>query len=254
MIKKITLIALSLFYSLSVFSWGKQGHLITGDIAQVVTKKPIQDSVNKYLEGMKWGDAATWMDEVRSDHSYDYMKTWHYMNVEKDKTYVKSSEENVINEIDIAIDKLKNRSKLTKQEISTNIKVLFHLIGDMHQPLHVGYGEDKGGNTVDVDFLGKSTNLHKVWDSEIINEKKITTASLEELYKKTTPVELKKISKIDVTEWMNEGRALLPGVYDFKKGIIEQNYVDKNAEIIKKQLLYGGIRISSVLTSIFSNP
>lgn len=253
MIKKITFLALALFYSISSFSWGKQGHAITGDIALMVTKKSIQDSVNKYLDGTKWGEAACWMDEVRSDHSYDYMKTWHYINVEKDKTYVKGNEENVIGEIEIAIDKLKNRSKLTKQEININIKILFHLIGDMHQPLHVGYGEDKGGNTIDVDFLGKATNLHKVWDTEIIQEKKITTSSLEELYKKITKEELDKImKKIDVEEWMNQNRALLPKVYDFKNGIINQGYIDKNAEIIKKQLLYSGIRISAVLNSVFS--
>lgn len=252
--KKFVFISFALFYSLSVFSWGKQGHLITGDIALMVTKKSVQDSVNKYLDGMKWGEAATWMDEVRSDHSYDYMKTWHYMNVEKDKTYVKTNEENVINEIDIAIDKLKNRNKLTKQEINTNIKILFHLIGDMHQPLHIGYGEDRGGNSVDVDFLGKSTNLHKVWDTEIINEKKITTSSLEELYKSITPAKLKLISKVNVEAWMTESRALLPKVYDFKSGMITQEYVNKNSEVIKEQLLFSGIRISSVLTTIFSNP
>lgn len=250
MIKKI-LYSTIFFYSSSMYSWGKQGHLITGDIAMMVTKKPIQDSVNKYLDGIQWGDAATWMDEIRSDHSYDYMKTWHYLNVEKDKTFVKSSEENVINEIDIAINKLMNRSKLTKAEINTTIKILFHLIGDMHQPLHVGYGEDKGGNTVEVDFLGKSSNLHKVWDSEIINAKEIKTSSLQKLYELITPEQYKKISKIDVIEWMYESRAYLSNVYDFKKGTIEQEYVDKNAEIIKKQLLLSGIRISSVLTSIF---
>lgn len=252
MAKRLFIATILSICSLTLLAWGKQGHLITGDIAQMVTKKSIQDSVNKYLDGMKWGDAATWMDEVRSDHSYDYMKTWHYMNVEKDKTYVKSSEENVINEIEIAIDKLKNRSKLTKAEINTNIKIIFHLIGDMHQPLHVGYGEDKGGNTIDVDFLGKQTNLHKVWDTEIINEKKITTSSLEANYKSITAQQLKLISKIDVEAWMKESRALLPKVYDFKSGIINQEYVDKNSDIIKKQLLTSGIRISAIMNEIFS--
>jgi len=253
MIKKITFAALALFYSLSSFSWGKQGHLIMGDIALMVAKKSIQDSVNKYLDGMKWGEAACWMDEVRSNHSFDYMKTWHYVNVEKDKTYVKTEEKNVISELEYIIDQLTNhRKELSPDGIAMDIKILFHLIGDMHQPLHVGYGEDKGGNTFNVDFLGRETNLHKVWDTEIIQEKKITTASLEEQYKRITAAQLKKIQKIDVVEWMNEGRALLPKVYDFKSDIINQEYIDKNVEIIKERLLYSGIRISAVLNSIFS--
>ena len=50
---------------------------------------------------------------------------------------------------------------------------LFHLIGDLHQPLHVGFGEDKGGNTFEVQFNDKGSNLHKVWDSEIIEYKNL---------------------------------------------------------------------------------
>ena len=252
MIKKNLLSITLLVFYLSAFSWGKQGHLITGDIALIATKKAVQDSVNKYLAGTKWGEAATWMDEIRSNHSFDYMKTWHYINVEKDKTYVKTEEKNVINELEYIIDQLTNhRKELSPDGISMDLKILFHLVGDMHQPLHVGYGEDKGGNTINVDFLGRPTNLHKVWDSEIIQEKQITTASLEELYKKITPAELEKINKIDVVEWMNENRALLPSVYDFKNTTINQEYIDKNTDMIKKQLLYSGLRIAAILNKAF---
>src|ERR1035437_4237751 len=127
MFKKLTFAFLFLCYSLSIYSWGEQGHLITGDIALIVVKKAVKDSVNKYLDGMKWGEGATWMDVVRTDPAYDYMQKWHYINIEKDSIYKKSEEENVVNEIEMAIDKLKNRSKLSKQEIAVNIKILFHL-------------------------------------------------------------------------------------------------------------------------------
>ena len=54
-----------------------------------------------------------------------------------------------------------------------NLKVIFHLIGDLHQPLHTGYASDRGGNTKSVRYFNKSTNLHYVWDELIIKSEKI---------------------------------------------------------------------------------
>jgi len=128
------------------YCWGHTGHEMVGLIAKAYTSKTAQDSVNKYLDGLTWEKEATWMDDVRSNHFYDYMKSMHYMNVEKDKTYVKTTEVNVINELEMVISELKDRSKLSKEAISKDLKILFHLMGDLHMPLHVGYGVDKGGN------------------------------------------------------------------------------------------------------------
>ena len=71
-----------------------------------------------------WEKAATWMDDVRSDHKYDYMKSWHYINVERDKTYVvEPNAENCIVEIQKAITELNNKSNLNHEQISMDIKL-----------------------------------------------------------------------------------------------------------------------------------
>lgn len=241
-------------FSTALFAWGKQGHQMTADIAYMVCKKSIRDSVDKYWNGMKWEDAATWMDEIKSNSSFDYMKPWHYVNVEKDKTYVATQEKNVISELEYIIDQLKShRRTLGKDGIATDLKILFHLVGDLHQPLHVGYGEDKGGNTIKVDFLGKETNLHKFWDSEIISEMKLTTDKLKELYAGIRPEEIAKLNKVNVIEWMNESRYYLISVYDFKDEKITMPYINTNGVIIARQLISAGVRLSAVLTEIFSN-
>ena len=76
--------------SYTCVSWGKYGHELVGDVAKVYVNKPVMDSVQKYLGDMSWGDASTWMDEIRSDHFYDYLKPMHYVNVEEGQTYVKT--------------------------------------------------------------------------------------------------------------------------------------------------------------------
>src|SRR3989344_7221750 len=124
------------------FAWGKTGHNIVAQIAKANLEPGVLDSVQKYLGTMSFEDASTWMDDVRKDTSLNYMKPWHYVNVEKDKTYVKNSNPNIINELEVVIGTLNNRSGKKKEDINFALKQLFHLVGDLHQPLHVGYGVD----------------------------------------------------------------------------------------------------------------
>jgi hypothetical protein len=238
-----------IFNANSSFAWGRIGHKIVAEIAQQNLDKSVNDSVKFYLDTISFEKASTWMDEVRSDHSYDYMKPWHYINIEKDKTYVKSDEKNIVTELEIVIAQLKDRKKKTKEEIATEIKILFHLVGDMEQPLHVGYGEDKGGNSIDVAFLKKKSNLHRVWDSEIIEEKKIALADC--VNQKLTPAEKKTTTEIDPVVWMNDSRSLLANVYSFTNETIDQAYIDKNTPVVEKQILKGGLRLAAVLNEVF---
>jgi hypothetical protein len=240
------------FYSLSCSAWGAYGHRLVGDIAKVYVNKSVLDSVNKYLGDMTWADASVWMDEIKSNHFYDNLKPMHYINIEEDKSYVKTNEDNIINELEKVIHKLKDRSKLSKDDINQDLKILFHLMGDLHQPLHVAFGIDKGGNTIDVDFLGETTNLHRVWDSQIIEHDKYFKSELIEMSKHLTNSEIHNQQKVDVLPWMNESRAYLPQVYDFKKGMIDENYIYKVTPIMEKQILYAGLRLSGVLNSIFN--
>jgi len=235
------------------FGWGHEGHCIVADIAQTQMNKNVIDSVTKYLGTMTFEQASNWMDDVRSNHSFDFMKPWHFIDIEKGQTYSPSAgDKNCITELLKVMKELNNRSLLSYEQISTDIKILFHLIGDLHQPLHVGYGTDRGGNSIEVEFINKETNLHKVWDTEIIQYQSINTNSCINANSKLTNAEIKEIQKIDVIQWMNESRAYLDNVYDFKDGIIDNNYIDKNTVVIEKQLFDAGLRLAAVLNQIFS--
>jgi len=237
-------------FATTCFGWGSKGHKIIAEIARQYMNKNVIDSVQYYLGDMTFEQASVMMDEVRSDHTYDYMKPWHYVNVEKDKTYVKTKESNVVNEIQINIAALKN-SHGGKEKMNFALKVLFHLVGDLHQPLHCGYAVDKGGNTIDIEFNGKKKNLHKLWDAEIIEKERITMSDCLKLANKLTMADKETLSENDVVEWMEESRGLLPGVYDFKTGVITQEYVDKNKVVIQKQLMSAEKRLAGILNQNF---
>lgn len=250
-IRIVLIICLLALSSAKSYSWGNKGHKIVADIAYACLNQSTRDSVKKYLGEMSFQNAATWMDDVRKDSTYNYMKPWHYINIEKDQTYVKTPNENIINELTKVIEELQNGKHVYEQSLM-NIKILFHLVGDLHQPLHNGYGIDKGGNSIEITFLGKRSNLHKVWDTEIINEKNITTENCLKLAAKLSKRQVKKLQKTDVVKWMNESRMLMKNAYDFKDGIIDQNYIDKNTPVIEKQLIIAGIRLAGILEKSFS--
>ena len=245
-------IAALLLYIPEGFSWGFRGHKIVAQLSKSCINKSIVDSVQFYLGDTSFEDASVWMDEMRSDHSYDYMKPMHYVNVEKDKTYVKVADPNIINELDLVINDLKNRKGKTKEEIKKNLLILFHLVGDLHQPLHAGYAEDKGGNTVDVDFLGARSNLHKVWDTNIIEEEKITTENCLAVLNTFSEKEKNSMQLINTINWMEDSRSLLAFVYSFKDNTIDKNYIAQAKPIIEKQLTRAGVRLASVLNQTFN--
>lgn len=235
----------------NAFAWGKRGHYMVSEIAFSFLDTNVRAEVHKYLGEITIEQAGTWMDDMRSDHRYDYMKPWHYVNVEKGKEYEPNNEENAVNELNKVIKELEHKEKLSDDDIKKDVLILFHLVGDLHQPLHAGYSIDKGGNDISVDYIGKTSNLHRVWDSEIIEGENITVQDCMASIKKYNKSSLAKLKKIDVVEWMNSSRAQLSDVYDFKNNVIDKAYAEKNKPLIENDIFTAGVRLASVLETVF---
>ena len=232
-------------------AWGRRGHKLVVEIAYSMLDNQTKTNVQQYLDGMTAEQVGNWMDDMRSNHNYDFMKPWHYVNTEKGETYQPTKEPNLINALNDAISALEHKDKLSKEDIKKNILIISHLTGDLHQPLHVGYGSDKGGNDIQVKYLNKETNLHKVWDTEIIESEDISLNDcLLQLNGFNKPM-LENFKVINPEKWSNQPRALLSGVYNFKNSTIDQAYIDRNKKIVEEQLLIAGIRLSAVLQHLF---
>lgn len=208
--------------------------------------------VHQYLGNMTIEEAGSWMDEMRSNHTYDYMKTWHYIDIPKGDNYVPGTkEENAANEITRVIAELQHKEKMSDEQIRLDILILFHLVGDLGQPLHTGYTGDKGGNDIQVKYLDKSSNLHRVWDSEIIESEHITVQQCMAMAKKYNKARFAEVKKIDMEKWVNFSRNQLDGVYDFKDNTIDQVYVNKNKPVVEEDIFVAGVHLYSVLEQCF---
>lgn len=257
--KSFTILFISLIFLFTPkhsFAWGKKGHEMVAEIAFHYLDDSTKAKVQHYLKKMSIEDASNWMDEMRTNSYYDYMKPWHYINIGKDSMYVPSvKERDILIILNSAIAELRRKDSLKEKNVREDLYLLFHLMGDFHQPLHVGYGIDRGGNDILVSYIYKSyhTNLHKVWDFEIIDTKNISLEDCLKQYDSFTVDEIKEIERINLMSWMNQSRSLLDSVYNFKDDLIDQNYVDRNTIIIEKQILIAGLRLASVLRETFKN-
>lgn len=185
------------FIPVSSFAWSGKGHRIIATIAYELLDRRIQDSLQKYLGNISIQDASTWMDDVRGNPAYHYLRLLHYINIEKNQMINDAPKPNIITELNLVIYQIINRTKYSKEQIATNLKILLHLIGDLHQPLHDGYSADRGGNKIPVTYEGTRTNLHYIWDRTIVNDANIDVNSCLQLYKCYSPRQINQIRKGD---------------------------------------------------------
>jgi hypothetical protein len=232
-------------------AWGDKGHRIVAAIARGQLDKEVVELVDYYLKGTTWEDAACWMDQPSQNKKYEATKAQHLVTLPKDKTFVKSREPSLINQLDFVTSMIQKRSMLGLEMVGEHIRILFHLLADLHQPLHAGYPEDKNGSTAAVKYNGKTTDLHSFWDNDIIDESKVDVWKCTKYIFGLQQKDRSAIQKIDYVSWLNETRATLGDVYAFKDGVLDKAYIDKNAALVEQQLSKAALRLIAVINSLF---
>ena len=253
--KTILLFLPVLLSVLNTYAWGKEGNKIAANIALDYLDARAKDSLSVYLGSTSLQDAIFWMDDIRTDPAYDYMRTFHYINIEKGTSYDPNSRFNIMSELNIVMSELKDRNKYSSLRVAMDLKILIHLIADLHTPLNVGYGIDRGGNNVKVYIPGETvpTNLHKVWDDYIIRQYSVATVDCKKTISDSSEAELNKLREVNFVQWLNESRANLDAVYAFNNPFIEEPYCRKSKLLIQKELALAGLRIASALNALFAH-
>lgn len=255
--KNIVIVAFAIFSmantSLYAF-WGKTGHRVVGEIAEQYLSKKAKKNLKKVLGNESLAIASNYMDFIKSDPAYRHLNPWHYATIPDSLHYdeIGTPEEG---DIIMAIQQLKQ--ELINKEFSQGdemftLRCLIHLVGDIHQPLHVGNGTDKGGNEVRVKYFGKSSNLHKVWDSEIIDGEQLSYTEYARSINFVEKSLVKEWQNGSVLDWANESKAVRKQVYRLPENSkISYRYIYDNIEIINQRLLQAGIRLAGMLNEIY---
>lgn len=247
--------------SVSSFAWwGQNGHRIVGEIADSYLSNKARKAIHEILGNESIAMTSNWADFIKSDSSFNYLSPWHYINV---KQGLSQTDFNIILQNDTLIDaytrlnflikELKNQ-QLPLEKKQMYLRLLIHIAGDIHQPLHVGRLEDLGGNRIRVLWFGDSTNLHSVWDEKLIESQHLSYSEYVKAINHTTKDQRNQWQQQTLNEWFFESYQLAGKIYS---GITQPHqrlsfrYNFDYIEIVNSQLLKGGVRLAGLLNSIF---
>ena len=227
--------------------WGRTGHRTTGEIAEKHLTRKARKAIDKLLNGQSLAFVSTYGDEIKSDDKYRSYGPWHYVNFPFGTTYgasMKSEKGDLVAAINTCVEVL---------DKVFHLKMLVHFIGDLHQPLHVGIGDDRGGNQFQVQWYDEGTNLHTVWDTKMIESYNMSYAELASNADRLSKRERQAIESGTVLDWVADSRTVCEDVYaNTKSGEkLGYTYMYDYVPIVRSQLQKGGIRLAVVLNDIF---
>ena len=257
---RIIVLSLALVSSSASWGWGQTGHRITGEIAQSRINGKTTAELEMILGREGLAEMATWPDEQRSNPQVFWQKDanpWHYVTLPSGKEpgeLVSPSEGDALTALARFATVVRDRTKPRDQR-ALALRFIVHIIGDLHQPLHVGNGTDRGGNDVKVTWFGDPTNLHSVWDSGMIDRQGLGfTEYTKRLEQRITPE--RTISWWDARPqiWIGESAKLREALYPAASEqpfALGYAYQFQHLPTVETRLAQSGIRIAAYLDGLF---
>ena len=142
--------------------------------------------------------------------------------------------------------------KASLEEKQLALRFIVHIVGDLHQPFHAGNGTDKGGNDVKLQFFWEDSNLHRVWDSGLIDRENLSyTEWTNKLSRKISSQQAKEWMEVNPKVWIAESAKLRANLYP-ENDKLSWDYQYQNMPIVKQRLQMGGVRIAAYLNYLFN--
>ena len=255
-----------LFNLTSAFAWGPTGHDVVASIAEQNLTRKAKRNITKLLEGKSIVYYSSWMDNIQNspywENGYNKTKTWHYANVDKGLTYqtmTKNPDGDVVTALDFLTKELtENYDNLTDSMRVDYVKMIVHLVGDLHCPMHAGRLSDRGGNGTRVSWFRSETSLHSVWDSKMIDSaRKWSYSEWVEQLDRADRKYRKEISEGSYEDWFTETVEGAAQIYHYVESSTERvpelsyQFVYDFSPMLEEQLMNAGYRLAYVLNTIF---
>ncbi|GFP84664.1 endonuclease 2 [Phtheirospermum japonicum] len=281
---KFRTIAFALFLLFCVptaYGWGIDGHHIICKLAQPRLTKAAASAVSELLPPDAQNDLSSlcsWADRVRFRYHWsaplhfidtpDNLCTYQYKRDCKDEAGVEDRcVAGAINNYTTQLLSYANTSSAPQYNLTEALLFLSHFIGDIHQPLHVGFTSDRGANTIDVHWYRRKSVLHHVWDTNIIEtaEKRFYDSDVNQLID-ALQQNITTVWSDQATAWEACNKTACPDLYASEgikaacdwayKGveedsILEDDYFLSRRPVVNLRLAQGGVRLAATLNRIF---
>lgn len=234
--------------------WGANGHRITGRIAEHHLSPEAAAVVGDIIGPKTLAQISTWSDEIRSDPDWRHAGPWHYISIDDDESFEdfeRNPKGDVLSKLEEFLAVL-DADTATAEELWQALAWVTHLVGDMHQPLHVGRRDDYGGNDIILLWFDEPSNLHALWDSEIIEQQNLSFTEYVSFIDHPTEEELADWRQGDIWDWARESFELRQTVYDIGNRDLGYVYSYEVKEVLERRMVQGGVRLAELLDRVLA--
>lgn len=236
-----------------VLAFGSTGHQLVCSLAYQLVKPDTRQQVDLLLAqgpAQDFAQGCVWPDEARQAPAYLFTAPYHYLNVPRQQSQVKPAD---CAARGCLLSALKHYAALLKQPGHNRQRaeaLLFysHFIADLHQPLHVSYADDQGGNKTAVYYFGKPSNLHGIWDAAMLkslgyaDNQQLATSKLAAL----RPDTVRQWQSGQPLVWAQQSLTQTRKVYQcYKPGMLfSQPELERDGPLIETRLLQAAVRLA----------
>ncbi|KAM7500832.1 hypothetical protein LguiA_025246 [Lonicera macranthoides] len=271
----------------AILGWGKEGHFATCKIAEGFLSEDASIAVKALLPESAEGDLAavcSWPDEIKHKYHWRWSSPLHYVDTPDFRcnyNYCRDCHDTGGHKDRCVTGAIYNYTMQLvsdygalyserKYNLTEALMFLSHFVGDVHQPLHVGFLGDEGGNTITIRWYRRKTNLHHVWDNMIIE------SAMKTFYNKDLTTMIQAIQTNITDDWFNDisswgncasNHTVCPDPYASESIALACKYAYRNATpgttlgddyflsrlpVVEKRLAQGGVRLAAILNRIFT--
>ncbi len=259
LLRNLFFVFLFIYVPFKSMAWGMLGHRIVGEIASTYLTQKARAEVRKILGTESIAISSNWPDFIKSDTAYRYLNSWHYIDVDNRLSYnefktalQKDTSTDAYTKLNFVIRQLKNKN-LSHDKKVFYLRLLIHIAGDLHQPLHVCGEGDMGGNNLKVLWFNEPSNLHRVWDEQLIGYQQLSYTEYTNAINHTTVKQRSTWQNQPMFKWFYESYQISSQIRDEAKPDqkLSYQYNFKYIETLNKQLIKGGVRLEGLLNEIF---
>ena len=246
----------------AAFAWGQTGHRVIGEIAQENISGKTRAEIELILGEEDLAEASTSADEERSNPDNFWQREagpYHYVTVPEGQTYAEvgaPDEGDALSALARFTQTVRDPNA-SREDKALALKFIVHIVGDVHQPLHAGNGDDRGGNDVKVRWFSDDTNLHAVWDSRLIDSRSLSyTEYASWLGREIKPSDAVAWWTADPQVWVAESTRIRDTIYPTGEQLnpsLGYAYQYEHLGTAEMRLKKGGIRLAAYLDKVFAS-
>lgn len=260
MFGKLVILAMTLLPG-PAWAWGAEGHEIVAGLAARELSPQARAEIGRLLGGEAGAmmvHGSNWADEIREQRPET--GPWHYVDIPLQASgYVAARDcpytDCVVAQIGADARVLGNR-RLADAQRAEALLFLIHFVGDVHQPMHAVDNDDKGGNAIRV-YAGRDrTNMHHLWDQQLVEILGLDAGRIAAaLDAGLSPQRKAQIARGTAADWANQSfqiaRSDVYGVTQGRRNVDLPNWYErKEAPVVRAQLAAAGVRLAWMLNTI----